>query len=358
MKAGVYEYALSLRAPVHLGHQRMDTRRGFLLRLEASGHEAWGEAAPLPGFSREGLADTRVALEALAARIAHASDDTGQPERCSHPRMPPAVRCAFHMALDQLAAARASLPLQYNLNPQAPKEIALACLITQGGEEAWRRAERAAAEGYRTLKLKVGRTSLKEDIALVNVLTKILPQQISLRLDANRAWDLTAAKAFLAGIDPARIEFLEEPLSDPAGLPELGKAFSIPLALDESLAELGAWPIGAAAEELLSPAAVLVWKPMLCGLSFTQMQDLSRRLPRLPDIVLSAAYESGVALSTFAAYAAALDNNRSAGLDTYRALAEDALQSRLALEGPLFALPQQPGTPAPDGARLTKCWPR
>ena len=58
-----------------------------------------------------------------------------------------------------------------------------------------------------------------------------------LRIDANRSLTLDGAKRLFEGLDPARVEYLEEPLSLPLELPALHFATGLSIALDESLRE-------------------------------------------------------------------------------------------------------------------------
>ena len=85
-----------------------------------------------------------------------------------------------------------------------------------------------------------------------------LGDSISLRLDANRAWGYEEAAEFVRGAP--RFEYLEEPLADPARLPELAREFGVPVALDESL-------VGMEPEELEEHryARAVVLKPTLLG---------------------------------------------------------------------------------------------
>ena len=59
---------------------------------------------------------------------------------------------------------------------------------------------------------------------------------VELRCDANRAWDLAAAAAFGLAAAPARLQYVEEPVADPAAdLAAFHSATGLPTALDESV---------------------------------------------------------------------------------------------------------------------------
>ena len=60
---------------------------------------------------------------------------------------------------------------------------------------------------------------------------------MELRLDANRAWSLSDALEFAHGIAGVQIEYLEEPLQNPAALPAFHEHSGLSVALDETLLE-------------------------------------------------------------------------------------------------------------------------
>jgi O-succinylbenzoate synthase len=183
--------------------------------------------------------------------------------------------------------------------------------------------------GYRSIKLKVGTATVDEDAALVRALGEELGEGISLRLDANRAWDYEEAAEFVRVTAGVRFEYVEEPLADPARLPGLVREFGVPVALDESLIEMEPEKV----EETFAVAFVL--KPTLLG-GFSRTLRVARRALRLGVTpVISSAYESGVGTAALVALAASIgDRPVPAGLDPYRAIAEDVLETPLKLPAP------------------------
>src|SRR5690606_25827436 len=87
----LHPYALPLTEPVVWGGVAQTERRGILVRAETPfGSVGWGDACPLPGFSRETLAETRDALDRAAAGDASA--------------LPPAAQFGLDLALADAAA--------------------------------------------------------------------------------------------------------------------------------------------------------------------------------------------------------------------------------------------------------------
>lgn len=334
----LYPYALRLTEPVTWGGVAHAERRGTLLRLDAdTGETGWGDAAPLPGFSRETLAEATAALDATLPGLLDADfapAEALRPDSDLHARLdaaalPSSSRFALDLSLADLAAQDAGRTLAQALAPDPAVSLPLAGLVL-GGSLA--EADRLAGLGYRTLKLKVGRASVEDDARLVRAVREAVGPSVAIRLDANRAWSGDEARAFAAALAGVTIEFLEEPLVDPAGLPELWLDTGLPLALDETLHTPG----GATALRGWAAAAVL--KPSLVGGLAAALRLAAQAQSVGATSVVSSAFESGVGLRGLVALAAATGAT-AAGLDTARWLASDVLATPLRLDGPTVDVP-------------------
>ncbi|MDX1420044.1 MAG: o-succinylbenzoate synthase [Rubricoccaceae bacterium] len=333
-------YRLPLRAPLALGRVRIGEREGVLLRLEtADGLVGWGDAAPLPGFSREFLFDVRLELDAFGSALCERTldpRDVTDPDGRLHTALDrvglkPSARYALDLALWDLAAQATGRSLAHALGPEPADTVPINGLITEAAPLAFVEAEQLAEAGYGTLKLKVGRGALREDVGLVQGVCERCAA-LALRLDANRAWTWDEGRLFadeIAGLDVA---YVEEPLREASALPRLCEETRLPIALDETLAE----PDGASMLGDWTAAAVL--KPtVLGGVAATlRLAAHARRLGAR--VVLSAAFESGVGMRGVAALAAAT-GGEAAGLDPYRRLARDVLAEPLPFDRPTVDVP-------------------
>jgi o-succinylbenzoate synthase len=201
-------------------------------------------------------------------------------------------------------------------------------LLSGTPDEVLEEARRKRDAGYEAIKLKVGARTVAEDVRLARALGEELGDAISLRLDANRAWGYEEAAWFVS--DAPAFEYVEEPLANPARMSDLASEFGVPVALDESL-------VGMEPEELEERryARAVVLKPtLLGGISRTlRMAERALHLGMTP--VVSSAYESGVVTAALVALAAGIGERPvPAGLDNYRVLAGDVLDSALALPAP------------------------
>ncbi|MFQ5933656.1 MAG: o-succinylbenzoate synthase, partial [Dehalococcoidia bacterium] len=174
------------------------------------------------------------------------------------------------------------------------------------------------------VKLKVGGRRLEEDIRLTLKVREVIGEEVGLRLDANRAWSLEDAVRFGRAVNRSRIDYVEEPLADPAGMTRFTEECNLPVALDETLLGL---PIEHLDEEKGIKAVVL--KATLLGGLHRSMQLAlkARRLGMEP--VVSSTFETGVGIAGLARFAAIVSKDTPVGLDTYRWLATDVVLPRI-----------------------------
>jgi O-succinylbenzoate synthase len=329
----LYRYSLHFSRPLTLEGITLHHREGLLLRLLGDdGSEGWGETAPLPSFSVEDLNEATAQLRRLAASMMdrEASDDWIDPYgefARELDRTVPSVRFGFELALWNLYGAFSGKTLPELVTPSPRAVVPVNGLLSGAPVEVLEEARSMRDAGYLSVKLKVGARAVADDAALVCALGEGLGTNISLRLDANRAWGYEDAAEFVRRATGVRFEYVEEPLADPAQLPRLVREFEVPVALDESL--VGVEP---EALEDYRYARALVLKPTLLGGISRTLRVAERALRLGVTPVVSSAYESGVGSAALIALAAGIgDRPVPAGLDTYRMLAEDVLVTPLGL---------------------------
>ena len=334
----LYRYSLPFSLPLKLGGTTLYRREGFLLKLAGDdGSEGWGETAPLPGFSRESSAEAASQLRRLAGSMMsrEATDDWVDPygefaRKLDRITPVPSARFGIELALWNLYGASSGRTLPELVTPTPRDEVPVNGLLSASPMEVLEEARRMRDAGYLSVKLKVGARTVADDVALVRALGEEHGRGISLRLDANRAWGYEEAAEFVRGAAEVRFEYIEEPLADPTRLPGFGREFGVPVALDESL--VGMEP--EALEEHRYARAFVLKPTLLGGLSRTlRVAERALRLGVTP--VMSSAYESGVGTAALVALAAGIGEHLvSAGLDTYRTMAGDVLETPLNLPAP------------------------
>ena len=93
------------------------------------------------------------------------------------------------------------------------------------------------AQGYRTMKIKVGGASIAEDIARVEAALKVVGASDCLAVDANAGFNRERALAYAKALAPYRLRWFEEP-TDPldfALLAEVAAMYESPIGTGENL---------------------------------------------------------------------------------------------------------------------------
>lgn len=334
----IFRYDLPFVTPMQLTGQHLVERCGYIIALYAQdGSTGYGEIAPLPGLHREtpeeAFLQMQYVLDWLTGRtLSHEfAECNGALEHLlASYHLAPSVRTGVETALLNVLAVSTGATLPALLSPHYHETIPLNGLLSGSMESIAHGARQLLDEGYRTLKIKVGRLPVEQEIALVRHVRETVGSSVALRLDANRSWTLQTATSFGEAVANCDIEYIEEPLAQPEHLREFVQRTGIPVALDESLAA------GATVPEL-DPAYIraIVLKPAVIG-GIERTMDYIRLAQQCGvDAVLSSAFETGVCLSVYACLAAVANERETAcGLDTYKHLAEDILVERFqAIDG-------------------------
>jgi O-succinylbenzoate synthase len=237
----------------------------------------------------------------------------------------PALQFAIEQALVGLESRRSGRPIPDVIAPGGPLKIRLAGLVTGSGAGAVESALHLAREGYTSMKIKVGRSALADDITTILDIRRAVGPNVNLRFDANRAWSLEEAVRLVDETAAVAPEFIEEPLAEPEQMERLVRMSGAPVGLDETILTISPNDL-----EAWSFATHVVLKPTLIG--GMRVSDEFARAARKAGMtpVVSGAYESGLGTSMLVCLAARLcPDGPPAGLDTYRRLDSDLLAQRL-----------------------------
>ncbi len=262
-KAGLGPYRLPLRRPWRFATHALNERRGWLIRLQDDeGRDAWGEAAPLPEIGTESLVQCQAWLSEALPPLSGREPAPALERLPAADQAPPAARCGLETALLDLCAQQAGIPLARWLAVETAQSVQLNAAA--GGLLQATHADLAdwLGQGYRCLKLKLDPTDPLPQALHLQDLCEGLPAGVTLRLDANRAWEPEPARAFFRAIAALPVEWVEEPLrrADPVQLAALRRIGPVAPALDEGLEP-------SRLDEILEQGAVtaLVLKPMRLG---------------------------------------------------------------------------------------------
>ena len=240
----VWPLRIPLRVPLHLASETITHAETLVVEArDAEGRSGWGEASAAPTMNGEVLPGmTEVARRYLAPALIAAPfpDADAITHRLSRAiRANTGAKCAAEIALLDLAAQRGGLPLWVLLGEKLRDSVPAIAMI--GGATDATVIEGALAardQGFRHIKVKLGlRPDPRADAALIRQLRAALGPDAHLAGDANMAWSLEAALAFLADIPEGALDYLEQPLpdDDQAGLTALAARSRCPICIDEGL---------------------------------------------------------------------------------------------------------------------------
>ncbi|HTS94233.1 MAG TPA: mandelate racemase/muconate lactonizing enzyme family protein [Stellaceae bacterium] len=111
------------------------------------------------------------------------------------------------------------------------------CVFWGSDENMRANAERYVAQGFRSIKLRIGIGTLEQDYARLSWLRDRFGGSVHLAVDANGAWTLRQAAAALAKLRPLGFDYIEQPTTPGnwEALEALGRETDVPIMLDEGL---------------------------------------------------------------------------------------------------------------------------
>ncbi len=297
----IKKYSLPLAKPLAIGGHELTSRQGLIISItDENGLTGYGEAAPVPGLHKEALEDVIFQLQQIKPPVI--SLDYLE-SICS------SARTALEMAMFDLR-----LQSQKAFDKFRNLTLPVNGLVMAQDADLFDAVDVLIAEGYISIKIKVGRLPLAKDIETIQRLKELVGNRATIRLDANRLWTLDQAVEFCNQVTPDQIEYIEEPLADISQYPIFFDSTDMPVAFDETLVEKGV-------EELdhLDKVKAFILKPsLLGGLSLTgQFIALAFENDIMP--VMSCTFGSDLSLRSFALFAAMFDvADIPLGLDTMK----------------------------------------
>lgn len=212
-------YQRQFRRSLTSSHGNWNVRQGIIIRLMNAGKVSWGEIAPLPWFGSETWEQSLSFCQNLPSEITWdiikaIPDDL------------PACQFGFESAICQESSLDDEMITYSCLLPAGPESL-------QSWQGFWHR-------GYRTFKWKIGAFAIAEELKIFAQLTKELPRETKLRLDANGGLTWEEACQWLDACEGKAVEFMEQPLGVEkfAEMQQLSGQYATPIALDESVATL------------------------------------------------------------------------------------------------------------------------
>ncbi|MDL0134718.1 mandelate racemase/muconate lactonizing enzyme family protein [Halobacterium salinarum] len=318
-------FSLALAEPLATANGTIGERTGFLFERDGG----VGEATPLAGWTEP--------HDACVAAL-RAADDADSWERALDACMDaPAARHAVSLARMDADARAAGRPLASALSDGAVADsVPVNATVGDGTAAATSAAVAdAAADGFDTVKVKVGSRSVRADLDRLRAASDAAPAGLSLRADANGAWDLDAARQAADACGSLPIEYIEQPLA-PTRLDATRSIDGVPIALDEALHQ---HPLDAA----LAVADYVVLKPMVLG-GIDRARDAARTARQAGvEPVVSTTIDGVVARTAAVHLAASIPDVPACGLATADRLADALAPDPAPVVGGRIQVPADPG---------------
>ena len=244
-KVEIAPIRLSLREPFAVAYATQHDIPTILVRTSTAGGAAgWGEATPDPNVTGETFAgalamlvtDLGPALIGLDVR-----DREGAIRRLDAlVNAAPAAKAALDIALHDLVARAAGLPLWALLGGRSKPHLTISRVVSMKAPDAMAvDATRHVADGFATVKLKVGDpVNPRLDVTRVAAVRAAVGPDIGIKVDANQGWR-TAGVAIPAvrGLLASSPDYVEQPVDqhDLDGLAEVRRLTGATIMADEAV---------------------------------------------------------------------------------------------------------------------------
>ncbi len=236
----VYKFNIPLQAPVTIAIGTIEEARNILVKIHTSdGIYGIGEGAPFWMIVGETQATAYAAAHDLAKLLI--GKNPLDLEGCMavmnrYLAANPTVKSAFDMALYDLAAKYANMPLYQFLGGINRPIMTDETIYIAKPEVMAADAVKIKERGAEAIKVKLG-TNAKDDIRRIEAIRESIGDAIPIRTDANQGWDYVSALTVLNTIADWNVEYCEQPVKhwDYAHLARLRQNARVPICADESL---------------------------------------------------------------------------------------------------------------------------
>ena len=244
----IYTLDAPLLKPVKIAIGIRSAVKNIALKIVTdTGLVGWGEASPSRYITGDTAETAYQAAQLIAQQILGKSPlaiENRMAEIKSFIAGEPSIRCAFDLALYDIAAKAANMPLyQYLGGELVTTEGKLRVLRTDLTIGLQDTVEKTVAEAQQILdlnfdaiKMKVGRSGF-QDVAHVAAVREIAGPNIAIKVDSNQGWDYPSAVANISAMAPLNLQYSEQPIAawDYENLARLRDKVDLPICVDESV---------------------------------------------------------------------------------------------------------------------------
>lgn len=327
------KFEIGLKKPLWIKQRRISYRQGVLIIIKnEKGKTGYGEISPLPGYHIESFDNTIDQIKEVSKYLIgrEISEDINDPD--NGPAGPfdgldlfPSVNFGLEMAV--LAIFYAQKNINYFIQGNISK-IQVNKLIPANRIISKEYIKEIISGGFKSVKIKVGRGRIEDDIGRVLRLKSYLPENILIRLDANASWRLEEGIFFALKTGNDRIEYIEDPVKNVSDYLSFYLKTGMPIAVDEKVDEFKSdFPLNS------EHIKAVVLKPSMLGGFFNTARMITIARDKNIKPVLSNAFQTGLTLSMISLFAARMKLlNDPAGLNTLGSFTTDLLSKGFPLK--------------------------
>ena len=252
------------------------------------------------------------------------------------------AKAAVDMALYDLYGKIYDAPLYKLLGGYQNKITSDLTISVNSPNEMKEDALEAVKEGYKTLKLKVGK-GMEVDLKRIKAIREAVGPEIKIRLDANQGWKAKEAVYAIRKMEEEKlnIELVEQPVkaADFTGMKFVRDNVLTPIMADESL-----FSAKDCLRLLEMQACDLInIKLMKAGGIYNALKINAIAESYGVESMLGSMLEAKISVTAAAHLAAAKKNITRLDLDAPSLLAEDPVDGGIEIDGPQIKLPDGPG---------------
>jgi len=344
----VGEIRLPLKVPFKTALRTVTEVHDLVLIIETStGLTGYGEAPATAVITGDVLDSMRAALALIAPRLIgkdlcdfHALLRTVHQSVLHHN----SLKAALEIALYDLRARQFGVPLYQLLGGGVPRIKTDVTISINDTATMVQDCQRAVAEGFDALKVKVGGRSWREDVASTLAIANAVGPHVALRLDANQGWTPKQAVQVIQALEATglALEFVEQPVKagDVAGLKFVTDHTLTPILADEAV-----FSVEDALHILSTHSADIINIKLMKTAGISQAIEIANLTRRhYKPCMVGCMLESGISVTAAAHFAVAYaDVVTLVDLDGPQLCQGSAIEGGLVMEGPWINLPDAPG---------------
>ncbi|GAB5408206.1 MAG: dipeptide epimerase [Balneolaceae bacterium] len=325
-----FKYRTPFKKPFKTSLGLFTHREGIILVYKENEIQAFGEVAPLPGFSSESLTQVETVLIQNKKFLVGGFKD-GNAEQVINVLDQihefPSLSYGLDTLQHDLKAKKQYKSLSTLLfNKEASPIICNTTVGIQSKKETITALINKLSKGFSTVKIKVG-SDFNSEKEILEEIRKEFPL-VKIRIDANQAWNEKSAIKNLQGFSKYNIEYCEQPVTanDIQALKKVTHSSDIKIAADESLGNK------MRAKQLIEQNCcdLIIIKPALIGLFNTI--NVTKQLAETHDmeVVFTTLLDGIIGRKTSAILASGLGSKKYAhGLATGSLLSEQNVSNNI-----------------------------